>query len=72
MVITDTLPTGVVFDSYTASQGTCSHSAGLSLCNLGLVPYLKTAQVTLVANSNGGGLQSNSATVMAATPGPKH
>jgi uncharacterized repeat protein (TIGR01451 family) len=69
-VITDTLPTGVVFDSYTASQGSCSHSAGVVTCNLGLVPYTKTAQVTLVATAMVGGLQSNSATATAATPDP--
>lgn len=70
MVITDTLPTGVVFDSYTASQGICSHSTGVVTCNLGLVPYLKTAQVTLVATAMVGGIQSNSATVTASTPDP--
>ena len=69
-VITDTLPTGVVFDSYTASQGTCSHSAGVVTCNLGLVPYARTAQVTLVAIATVGGIQSNSATVTASTPDP--
>ncbi len=69
-VITDTLPTGVVFDSYTASQGTCSHSAGVVTCNLGVVPYGRTAQVTLVAIATVGGIQSNSATATAATPDP--
>lgn len=69
-VITDTLPTGVVFDSYTASQGSCSHAAGVVTCNLGLVPYLRTAQVTLVAIATVGGVQSNSATATASTPDP--
>lgn len=69
-VITDTLPTGVAFDSYTASQGTCSHNTGVVTCNLGLVPYGKTAQVTLVATAMVGGLQNNTATVSASTPDP--
>jgi uncharacterized repeat protein (TIGR01451 family) len=69
-VITDTLPAGIVFDSYTASQGTCSHAAGVVTCNLGLVPYLQTAQVTLVATAMVGGLQSNTATASSSTPDP--
>ncbi|MCP5173930.1 MAG: DUF11 domain-containing protein [Moraxellaceae bacterium] len=68
--IVDTLPAGVVFDSYTASQGTCSHSSGVVTCNLGLLPYLQTAQVTLVATAITGGIQSNSATSTSSTPDP--
>jgi uncharacterized repeat protein (TIGR01451 family) len=39
-------------------------------CNLGTVPYLQTAQVTLIATAMVGGLQSNSATANGTPPDP--
>ncbi|MBK7300481.1 MAG: DUF11 domain-containing protein [Moraxellaceae bacterium] len=70
VTITDTLPSGVAYQSAVTSQGTCSHSAGVVTCNLGTVPYLQTAQVTLIATATVGGIQSNSATVTSSTPDP--
>jgi uncharacterized repeat protein (TIGR01451 family) len=49
VTITDTLPTGISYQSYVASQGTCSHVTGVVTCNLGSLPYNATAQVTLTA-----------------------
>jgi uncharacterized repeat protein (TIGR01451 family) len=42
ITLVDTLPSGIAFNSYIASQGTCSHAAGVVTCNLGTVPYLQT------------------------------
>ncbi|MBL0230570.1 MAG: DUF11 domain-containing protein [Moraxellaceae bacterium] len=69
-VITDTLPVGIVFNSYTASQGSCNHTAGVVTCNLGLLLNSGTAQVTLVATAMVGGVQSNTATASSSTPDP--
>jgi uncharacterized repeat protein (TIGR01451 family) len=70
VTITDTFPTGISYQSYVASQGTCSHVTGVVTCNLGPLPYNATAQVTLTAVAMVGGLQLNSATVTSTTPDP--
>ena len=68
ITLVDTLPSGIAFNSYIASQGTCSHAAGVVTCNLGTVPYLQTAQVTLITTAMVGGVQSNSATANGTPP----
>ncbi len=70
ITLVDTLPSGIAFNSYIASQGTCSHAAGVVTCNLGTVPYLQTAQVTLITTAMVGGVQSNSATANGTPPDP--
>ncbi len=70
VTLVDTLPAGIVYQSYTASQGTCSHAASVVTCNLGSVPYNGTAQVTLITTAMVGGVQSNSATANGTPPDP--
>ncbi|MBH1970790.1 MAG: DUF11 domain-containing protein [Moraxellaceae bacterium] len=70
VTITDTLPAGIAYQSAVTSQGSCSHVAGVVTCNLGLVPYTATAQVTLTAIAMVGGLQTNTATAGSTTPDP--
>ena len=70
VTLIDTFPTGISYQSYVASQGTCSHVTGVVTCNLGPLPYNATAQVTLTAVAMVGGLQLNSATVTSTTPDP--
>lgn len=70
VTITDTLPSGVAYQSAVTSQGSCTHSAGVVTCSLGIVPYDGIAQVTLSAIALVGGVQSNSATASSPTPDP--
>ena len=47
VALTDTLPSGVVYSSYTASQGSCEFNGGIFTCNLGEIAQNGTATVTL-------------------------
>jgi DHA3 family macrolide efflux protein-like MFS transporter len=48
VVVTDTLPTGVVFNWATPSQGSgCAESGGIVLCDLGTLPNGASATITI-------------------------
>ncbi len=63
VVLTDTLPAGVLFGSATPSQGSCSHSAGVVTCNLGSLNNLASATVTITVTPTTAGVKTNTATV---------
>jgi hypothetical protein len=70
VTLVDTFPAGIGFVSAIASQGSCSHAAGVVTCPLGMVPYNGFAEVTLVGTALTGGIQLNSATVTGSSPDP--
>ena len=47
VVLTDTLPDGVIFVSAVPSQGSCTYAAGVVTCNLGTIPNGGTVTVTI-------------------------
>jgi len=47
VVLSDTLPSGVIFVSAVPSQGSCTYAAGAVTCNLGTIPNGGTATVTI-------------------------
>ncbi len=65
--LTNALPTGAVFISAVASLGTCSHTNGVVVCDLGDVPGDALTNVvvtaTIVARINQGGSATNRVTV---------
>ena len=68
VVITDTLPAGVTYDS--ASSG-CSHSNGVVVCTVGTIPAgdSTTIHITVLAPTTAGSI-TNNATVSAVEPDP--
>ena len=63
VAITDPLPTGVVFVSTTASQGSCTEASGTVTCNLGNLSSGDHATVSIVVKPTLGGTITNTATV---------
>jgi uncharacterized repeat protein (TIGR01451 family) len=70
VILTDTLPTTVIFDSITASQGNCDHAGGAITCTLGTVPVGGRAEITIVVTTTIDGLLSNTAGITSETPDP--
>jgi uncharacterized repeat protein (TIGR01451 family) len=69
VVVTDTLPPGVIFLSSSPSQGTCSGTSPVT-CNLGNLATNASATVTILINPTVVGTLSNSATVTSGTADP--
>ncbi|GIW87789.1 MAG: hypothetical protein KatS3mg108_2113 [Isosphaeraceae bacterium] len=72
VVLTDTLPAGVVFVSATTTQGTVSESAGVVTANLGTLPPTSvanpqgaSAQITIIVRPTAVGGITNTATATA-------
>ncbi|MCI0397753.1 MAG: pilus assembly protein [Chloroflexi bacterium] len=63
VTVVDTLPASVTYVSATPTQGSCSQAAGVVTCNLGTVPPLSPATVTIVVTPNQVGTISNQAVV---------
>jgi uncharacterized repeat protein (TIGR01451 family) len=61
--LTDTLPAGVTFDSATASQGTCSETAGTVECALGTIADDASASVEIDVTPQAPGTLTNEASV---------
>jgi uncharacterized repeat protein (TIGR01451 family) len=61
--VTDTLPAGVAFVLAGASQGACSHAAGVVTCNLGSLSASGSATVTIVVRTTAEGTAQNAASV---------
>ena len=70
VTVTDTLPSGVTFVSATASQGSCSFSAGTVSCTLGSLSSGGSATITIQVVPNAGGTITNTATVSASETDP--
>lgn len=70
VVLTDTLHPSVAFGSATASQGSCSHAAGVVTCPLDNVASGANATVTLEVTLNLGGVITNSAVVTSVETDP--
>ncbi len=65
LTVTDTLPANVTYSGATASQGSCTESAGTVTCNLGTLLKLDVAHVTINVVANAVGKVINTATVSA-------
>lgn len=66
VIVSDSLPSGVIFNSATPSQGSCNESGGTVTCNLGMVSNGNTETVTIdvqVSPSFASTSLSNSASV---------
>lgn len=63
VVLQDTLPSGVTFVSATASQGACSHAAGVVTCNLGTLAANGSATITINGTATTAGALNNTAVV---------
>jgi len=72
VVLTDTLPSGVIFVSAIPSQGTCTHNAGVVTCPLGTlaVGTQATVTITIQPTVNNIGTILNVATVMSDATDP--
>ena len=70
VTVTDNLPASVTFVSATASQGSCSQSAGTVTCSVGTVASGGTATVTIVVTPNSAGTITNGSSVGASTNDP--
>lgn len=71
VVVTDVLPAGVTYQSSSASQGSCSHSAGTVTCNLGAIADTAAAVVTIVVIPQQAGDLSNTAVVTSDVDDPE-
>ncbi len=63
VTVTDTLPANSTFDSASATQGSCSESAGTVTCALGTVANGGTASVQIKVRPNSQGTVTNQASV---------
>jgi uncharacterized repeat protein (TIGR01451 family) len=63
VTVTDVLPSNSTFDSASASQGSCSESAGTVTCALGTVANAGTASVEIKVRPNNQGTVTNQASV---------
>jgi len=63
VTVTDVLPSNSTFDSASASQGSCSESAGTVTCALGTVANGGTASVEIKVRPNNQGSVTNEASV---------
>jgi uncharacterized repeat protein (TIGR01451 family) len=64
VVVTDTLPAGVNYESATPSQGSCSQLNGIVTCKLGSIPSSGNATVDVKVNAPSAGTITNQATVV--------
>ena len=69
-VVTDTLPAGMIFDSATASQGTCSQTSGVVTCQLGTVGNGATPTIQIKGRPQATGTINNTATVASSVNDP--
>jgi uncharacterized repeat protein (TIGR01451 family) len=63
VIVTDTLPGGVTFGSASASQGSCSQTAGTVTCPLGNLANGASATVTITVTPTATGTLTNTASV---------
>ncbi|MBE7468699.1 MAG: DUF11 domain-containing protein [Anaerolineales bacterium] len=71
IVLTDTLPSEVLFKSAIPSGAGCNHSGGIVTCsNLGNLPHLQSIVVTIVVTPTLAGTIVNTASVRSSEPDP--
>ncbi|MDX1582793.1 MAG: IPTL-CTERM sorting domain-containing protein [Thermoanaerobaculia bacterium] len=70
VVVTDTLPSSVTFQSVTPSQGTCSQSGRTVTCDLGTLANGANATITIEVTPTESGTITNSASVGSDTEDP--
>jgi len=70
VVVTDTLPSDVIFAMADPSQGECSPADGSVICSLDSIPALSTASITIVVTTTIDGMITNQAFV--GSPGYEH
>jgi CSLREA domain-containing protein len=70
VVVTDSLPSEVSFDSASSSQGSCTESSGTVTCDLGDLAAGDSATVTITATADAEGTVTNSASVASSTEDP--
>ena len=63
VTLTDTLPSGVTFDSATASQGSCTESSGTVTCSLGTINNGGNATASIKVRPQAEGSITNTASV---------
>jgi uncharacterized repeat protein (TIGR01451 family) len=63
VTVTDSLPSGVTYQSATPSQGTCSQASGTVTCNLGAISSSAGATVTITVVPSVAGTINNTASV---------
>jgi len=63
VLVTDTLPTDVIFAMADPSQGECSPAGGSVLCSLDSIPALSIASITIVVTTTIDGMITNQASV---------
>jgi uncharacterized repeat protein (TIGR01451 family) len=63
VMVTDTLPTEVIFAEALPSQGNCSPTDGSVLCSLDTIPALSSASITIVVTTTIDGMITNQAYV---------
>jgi uncharacterized repeat protein (TIGR01451 family) len=70
VLLTNTLPSSLIFVSVTASQGSCTNAAGVIRCNLDTIPGGVAAEVTVVVTASALGTVVSQATVSRNEPDP--
>ena len=70
VVVTDTLPSGLVLDSATSNDGECNESAGTVTCDLGTLVVGAGASIDIVVGAPTTGTFTNTASVTSSTPDP--
>lgn len=70
VTVTDALPSGVTFQSATASQGSCSQSGTTVTCSLGALSAGQTATVQIKVKPQQEGTITNTATIRATETDP--
>jgi uncharacterized repeat protein (TIGR01451 family) len=70
VTVTNALPASVTFSSASASQGTCTNTAGVVTCSLGSLASNAVATITIAVLPNMPGLLTNTAVVTALTMDP--
>ena len=70
VALSDSLPAGVAFESYTASQGSCFNSGSSVLCSLGALADGADATVEITVTANAVGTLTNTANVLGMTADP--
>jgi uncharacterized repeat protein (TIGR01451 family) len=70
VMLTDTLPPGVIFRSSNPGESICTHASGSVTCNLGNLPNLANVFVTIVVTPTTAGMITNTAEVTANEPDP--
>jgi uncharacterized repeat protein (TIGR01451 family) len=70
VVVTDTLPAGVSFNSASSTQGSCAQTSGTVTCNLGALAFAAQATVTINVTPTAVGSITNTASVTSDNPDP--